>query len=266
MGIQEANDRERVQIMPTASHARIPPPEEARSDTQDIDDFIYLMSHDVRASVRALLELPQWIAEDLRDAGVEVSGTVAQSIEMMNRHAARLDRMLIDLLAYSRIGRLQDMVRVDLDAALEEVLSGLKLPEGITVTRALECRHLMMGEQDAMLLLSALVGNAVKHHDTAQGRITVSTRHDAGMIRLTVCDDGPGIPHHLHTKALAAMTTLRPRDEVEGTGMGLAHVRKIAEVYGGTVSLADVSGGGTGLRVDLVIPAGDLAAEADLRR
>ena len=64
----------------------------------ELDEFIYLISHDVRGSVRALLELPQWIAEDLQEAGIPVDGSVATSIEMMNRHAGRLDRMLVDLL------------------------------------------------------------------------------------------------------------------------------------------------------------------------
>jgi len=220
--------------------------------TQDIDDFIYLMSHDVRASVRALLELPQWIVEDLSEAGVEISGSVAQSIEMMNRHTARLDRMLMDLLAYSRIGRMQDVVQVDLAEALEEVVAGTKMPEGMRLTREISCRTVMMGEQDAMLLWSALIGNAVKHHHTRTGQIVAETREEGDMIRLSVSDDGPGIPQHFRAKVLGAMTTLRPRDEVEGTGMGLAHVSKIAAYYGGTVSILDGQGG-DGLRIDVLI-------------
>ncbi|KIN73699.1 sensor histidine kinase [Sulfitobacter guttiformis] len=228
----------------------------AAQDTQDIDDFIYLMSHDVRASVRALLELPQWISEDLAEAGIEVTGSVAQSIEMMNRHTARLDRMLTDLLAYSRVGRLQEVVRVDLDASLEEVLSGLCLPDSILVTRDFGCRAAMMGEQDALMLWSALIGNAVKHHDKPAIGITVKTRQEGGMIRITVCDDGPGIPQRFYSKALGAMTTLRPRDEIEGTGMGLANVRKLAQHYGGSVELSKVQSDQRGLRVDVVIPHG----------
>lgn len=149
----------------TRNAAHVAAPERAPvNDTQDIDDFIYLMSHDVRASVRALLELPQWIAEDLAEAGVEITGSVAQSIEMMNRHTARLDRMLMDLLAYSRIGRLQPLVRVNVEAALDEVLAELHLPQSMKLVRDIGSTHVMMGEQDALMLWSALVGNAVKHH------------------------------------------------------------------------------------------------------
>ena len=237
------------------------PQQTPANDTQDIDDFIYLMSHDVRASVRALLELPQWIAEDLRDAGVDVSGPVADSIDMMNRHTARLDRMLVDLLAYSRVGRMQEVVCIDINTCLNEVLNELTLPDTMQLTRDIACSEVVMGEQDAMTLLSALIGNAVKHHHTKAGNITLRTRSEGAMIRFSVCDDGPGIPERFYAKALGAMTTLRPRDEVEGTGMGLANVRKIAAHYGGHIKLSKNDATRSGLRVDLVIPHGMAGAD-----
>lgn len=248
----QTNDRERPNMTQTASDTVTTP-----SATQDIDDFIYLMSHDVRASVRALLELPQWIKEDLEDAGIEVTGSVEQSIEMMNRHTARLDRMLMDLLAYSRVGRMQEVRRVDVELALDEVLGQVHLPDTLKLTRSLEARECTMGEQDVLTLWSALISNAVKHHHTREGAIHVATRREGAMIRFTVSDDGPGIPDQFHDKALGAMITLRPRDEVEGTGMGLANVRKMAEHYGGHVELTAAHADRSGLRVDLVIPHGD---------
>lgn len=227
---------------------------DAVSDTQDIDDFIYLMSHDVRASVRALLELPHWIREDLEEAGITVEGSVAQSIDLMNRHTARLDRMLMDLLAYSRIGRMQNVREVDVDAALDEVLSSMQLPERFSLIRSIDCKTCVIGEQDILTLWSALIGNAVKHHDKDAGRIVVATRHEGSMIRFTVADDGPGIPAEFHSKAVGAMTTLQPRDEVEGTGMGLANVSKIAKQHGGSLYLSSAHDTGPGLRVDLLLP------------
>lgn len=238
-----------------AAHAGVPTEADA-NDTQDVDDFIYLISHDVRASVRALLELPQWITEDLADSDVKVPDSVALSIEMMNRHTARLDRMLMDLLTYSRIGRMHPPVRVDINAALDEVLAELSLPETMYLERDIGCAHVVMGEQEALLLWSALIGNAVKHHHSKSGTINVRTQQEGVMIRFTVCDDGPGIPERFHARALGAMTTLKPRDEVEGTGMGLANMRKLAEHYGGHVTLSQAEDETKGLRVDLVIPHG----------
>ena len=145
-------------------------------------------------------------------------------------------------------------------------MTGLKLPDGIKLCHKLDCQHVMMGEQDALLMLSALVGNAVKHHHTGSGEVRVTTRREGELIRVIVCDDGPGIPARYHSKALSAMTTLRPRDEVEGTGMGLANVRKIAEHYGGRITLSEISEDGGGLRVDVLIPHGETFDQLDVKR
>ncbi len=207
------------------------------SSASELEDFVYLISHDVRNSVRALIELPQWIEEDLLDAGVRVDGSVSQSIDLMNRHTGRLDRMLVDLLTFSRIGRMQEMRNIDVDVALSDMLEAMRIPSGFVVRAELETNRLVLGERDALTLFTQLVSNAVKHHDMSKGEVIVSLREENGRAVLRVSDDGPGIEAKYREQVFAAMTTLRPRDEVEGSGMGLAIVRKIAQTYGGEISL-----------------------------
>ena len=221
--------------------------------SQEFDDFIYLISHDVRSSVRALLELPQWITEDLDEAGIKVEGQLASTIDLMNRHTGRLDRMLVDLLTYSRVGRMQSVQDVDIAAVLEDVLEGVKLPSGFNVVRALDCTSIKIGERDILTLLDALIQNAVKHHDQKKGQIIVASKRDGDAVVISVSDDGPGIKEEFREKVLAAMTTLRPRDELEGSGMGLAIVRKIARLYGGDARLLDSEyGRGSQVEVRLI--------------
>lgn len=221
--------------------------------SQDIEDFIYLISHDVRSSVRALLELPQWIAEDLEEAGFQIDGQVASSIELMNRHTGRLDRMLVDLLTFSRVGRMQTVRLVDLDEALDEVLEEIKLPIGFTLNRVFECKQLVIGDRDILTLLNALISNAIKHHEKSVGRLVVEARRDDANTVISVCDDGPGIRPEFHERVFGPMTTLRPRDEVEGSGMGLANVRKIAAHYGGS-AMVQVSPYGQGTNIEVKFP------------
>ncbi|KHA53457.1 sensor histidine kinase [Sulfitobacter geojensis] len=198
-----------------------------------------MISHDVRASVRALLELPRWIEEDLEEAGVKIDGSVAASIELMNRHTGRLDRMLVDLLTFSRIGRMQEVRENHLPRVLDQVLEDIPVPAGFAVIRDMECDQLVMGDRDVLTLFDALVGNALKHHDKSSGQIVISTSVQAGEVVLSVADDGPGIPPEYRENVFGAMRTLRPRDEVEGSGMGLANVRKIATLYGGSARITD---------------------------
>lgn len=227
-----------------------------RSDpAKEFEDFIYLISHDVRSSVRALIELPQWIVEDLQDAGVPIEGSVASSIEMMNRHTGRLDRMLVDLLAYSRIGRMQSVVAHDLTQILDQVLDEFQVPSAFTVVRDFEAETLILGDRDVLMLFGALLQNAVRHHDKPAGRVVVSTGWEGPFFVLRVADDGPGVAEKFRERAFGVMQTLRPRDEVEGSGLGLSNVRKIAELNGGTAHMiASPYGRGTCVEVRLLQP------------
>lgn len=228
------------------------------ANSQDLEDFVYLISHDVRSSVRALIELPQWIADDLAEAGVRVDGALAENIELMNRHTGRLDRMLVDLLTFSRIGRMQTHREVDLDEALDEVLDEIAMPPKFKLHRALDCRHLPLGDRDVLTLLTALISNAIKHHDRNTGLVTVASRRDHDQLVITVSDDGPGIQPQFRDRVFGAMTTLRPRDEVEGSGMGLAIVRKIAQVYNGKARILDTDAE-RGTTVEVCLPVAGVA-------
>ncbi|MDW3225036.1 MAG: ATP-binding protein [Paracoccaceae bacterium] len=223
------------------------------AESNEIEDFIYLISHDVRNSVRALIELPQWIAEDLAEAGVKVEGRVAENIALMNRHTGRLDRMLVDLLTFSRVGRMQPVEQVDLNAALDEVLEEMRIPTGFKIQREFDCDDVIMGERDVLTLFTALISNSIKHHDRSDGEISISCNRDGKYLVVSVRDNGPGIAAGYHNRVFGVMTTLKPRDEVEGSGMGLAIARKIAETYNGDAKVIENEDGrGVTLQVRLI--------------
>jgi signal transduction histidine kinase len=84
-------------------------------------------------------------------------------------------------------------------------------------------------------VLRNLVGNALKHHDRSAGRVVLSAVPAGDMVEVRVADDGPGIPQEFHERVFRMFQTLRPRDEVEGSGAGLAIVKKTVETFGGRV-------------------------------
>ena len=94
-----------------------------------------------------------------------------------------------------------------------------------------------------------LIGNAVKHHHNGSGRIEVLAGSSNGKLEeFIVRDDGPGIDPKYHEQVFEMFHTLKPRDQVEGSGMGLALVKKIVENRGGTVKLESALGQGTTIR------------------
>ncbi|MEO5620008.1 MAG: HAMP domain-containing sensor histidine kinase [Cypionkella sp.] len=210
-------------------------PDQLPGNSRDFEDFIYIVSHDVRNSVRALIEVPQWIGEDLRDMGVPIRGALSENLEMMNTHTKRLDRMLMDLLVFSRIGRMQSVVEVNLAEAMENLCQEIRWPSRIRLDLALQQKTLRIGEQDRMTLLTALLSNSLRHSDAQTSLIRFASWREGDETVLSFVDDGPGIAPRYRERVFGAMTTLKSRDEVEGSGMGLAHVRKIISHYGATL-------------------------------
>jgi signal transduction histidine kinase len=97
-------------------------------------------------------------------------------------------------------------------------------------------------------ILMNLVSNAIKHHHRTEGCIEVSVEDCEGDYFFAVKDDGPGIPLRFQDQIFKMFQTLKPRDQVEGSGMGLALVRKNVEVYGGTINLQSAEGQGSTFR------------------
>jgi signal transduction histidine kinase len=103
-------------------------------------------------------------------------------------------------------------------------------------------------------ILLNLISNAIKHHDKKAGRIMV-TAEDVGPQQVfAVSDDGPGIPAAFHDKIFQMFQTLKPRDQVEGSGMGLAIVRKQIDLSGGSLTLESAQGQGSTFRFTLPAP------------
>lgn len=217
------------------------PVEDADSE---IDEIIYRISHDLRASVRALQELPSWIAEDLDQAAIAVPAPTNRHLELIGSHASRLDLMLTGLLEYSRVGRMQPITAVKPAEILADVLDDLGLPGEASVTTKIDRGKVQMGVDDLQRIFSILLTNAVRFHPKQAPRITVS----GGPInekdwQFVVSDDGPGIPDAKRDFVLRPMTKLVSRDVDPGAGMGLAILRKVAWTYGGSVEVGTPKSG-----------------------
>ena len=94
-------------------------------------------------------------------------------------------------------------------------------------------------------ILMNLIGNAIKHHDKRSGRVDLAVQDRGTHFAFAVKDDGPGIPAQFHDQIFKMFQTLKPRDQVEGSGMGLAMVRKNIEIFSGTLKLESSEGNGS---------------------
>jgi signal transduction histidine kinase len=226
------------------------PVAEAQSET---DEIVYRISHDLRASVRALQELPTWISEDLDKSAVVLPKPTGRHLELIASHASRLDLMLTGLLEYSRIGRMQPISAIRLAEVLQEVVEDLCLPGDATLNARMDGGAVQIGHADAARIFFILISNAVRFHPTHAPTIDVSGGPVGdGVWQIEVADDGVGIPAEKRAFVQRPMTKLVSRDVDPGAGMGLAVLKKIADVYGGDVEIgAPKTGVGTRVTVRL---------------
>lgn len=206
----------------------------APQPAEDFETILHHITHDLRATVCPMAIVPCWIREDMQRDGQQMPEAVEEHLQTLERHAARLDRMLTDLRS-----RPDPPALLEIDATLDEVLASMALPPAFRVTRTGDTSSLVAPPADFRLLLRCLVENAWKHHDRDQGKITIAAGNHDNSVRMTVIDDGPGIERRHRDAVFEMMTTLRPRDEVEGSGMGLSIARKIVTCLGGTIEIAE---------------------------
>ncbi|MEC7275767.1 MAG: ATP-binding protein [Bdellovibrionota bacterium] len=201
----------------------------------ELEKFAYIASHDLKSPLRAIDNLSQWIEEDLREIANDQTKTY---LEQMRGRVFRMERLLDALLEYSRVGReTYSTTYICLNDVVDGALQVLNIPPEITIKKDIELQDFLVHELPLSHVLQNLIGNAIKHNDGPLGKIEISVREKAGFLHLGVKDNGSGIEEKYHQKIFEMFQTLKSRDEVEGSGMGLALIKKIVEKQGGSIQV-----------------------------
>ena len=194
---------------------------------EELEQFAYVASHDLKAPLRGVSNLASWIEQDLESAMTE------ESKEHMGLLKGRIDRMetlLDDLLAFSRVGRKVTEERtVDLSHTVPEIFRLVVPPDRFSLETVGVLPLLVTAAAPLEQVFRNLISNAVKHHDGERGTIEIEAKDLGTEYEFRIRDDGPGIPRQYQERIFGLFQTLRSRDEVEGSGMGLAIVKKIVE-------------------------------------
>lgn len=216
--------------------------DELLRSNRDLDQFAYVASHDLNSPLRAIDNLAQWIAEDLGD---NCPDHVQNHITLMRQRVKRMEGLLESLLQYSRIGRkTYELTELDSQTLIEDIVDFLAPPKDFTVSIDCKTRSITLPRVPFELVVRNLISNSFKHASRDNGHVHVAINDIGSQIELIVKDDGPGIPKEFSTRVFEMFQTLKPRDEVEGSGMGLAIVKKTVESFGGSISLNSEAGKG----------------------
>lgn len=216
--------------------------EELRRSNAELEQFAYVASHDLQEPLRKVASFCQLLekryGDQLDERGAEYIGFAVDG-------AKRMQRLINDLLTFSRVGRLgATHTEVDLNGALDTALANLSTTideEGAVVQRPNEPLPVIDGDPTLLAMLwQNLIGNAVKFHkDGTEPRISIDCqRHIDGDDEewlFSVADNGIGIADDFVDKVFVIFQRLHGRDEYSGTGIGLALCKKIVEHHGGSI-------------------------------
>ena len=207
----------------------------ARSN-KELETFAYVASHDLKSPLRGIAQLSAWIEEDL--ASNETSSVIEHTHLLRNR-IQRMEKLLDDLLVFYRAGKAEGQITaVDVSQMAREIFEIQNNKPGLHLEIVAPLPSFSTLSTPFELIIRNLFSNAIKHHDKNEGVITVSAKIlDKDYFEFSVSDDGPGIPEKFHQRVFGMFQTLKPRDELEGSGMGLALIKKIVESYGGYITL-----------------------------
>lgn len=217
--------------------------QEIASANEELTSFAYVVSHDLKAPLRAIGALADWLSTDYAD---KFDDEGKEHMRLLISRVHRMGALIDGILQYSRVGRVKEaLAEVDLDALVRGVIDLLAPPPAISVTID-DALPTVRAEPARMAqLFQNLISNAIKYMDKPAGRIHIGCAADGAQWRFSVADNGPGIEERHFERIFQLFQTLAPRDRIESTGVGLALVRKIVELYGGQVWIESTLGAGS---------------------
>lgn len=213
---------------------------------KELDEFAYVVSHDLKAPLHAISNLTSWIEEDMEG---KFSEETHSNFNIIKSRVSRMEDLINGLLEFARANHKKgEKSLVDLNEHINQILEMCAVPANCTIAIPGPLPVLFGDKIKFQQIFSNLISNAIKYNDKEEIHITISAEEKENEWVLSVKDNGPGIDPRFHEKVFVIFQTLNPRDTVESTGVGLAIVKKVVEEEGGSVWIESEPGQGASFR------------------
>lgn len=200
---------------------------------QQMQEFTYIISHDLRAPLRAVKTLADWIMADHSD---KLGQEGKEQLELLVNRVNRLTAMLDGILEYSRIGRVcEPMDIVKLNDLIKDVVEDLNPPDHISIKIDGTLASIRGEPNRIRQVFQHLLSNAIRAIDKPQGLIIIACQPEGQFWHISVTDNGCGIRDQDLERIFKLFQTLAPKDHCTTTGVGLTLVQRIVEIHGGQV-------------------------------
>jgi len=209
---------------------------------EELKSFAYVVSHDLKAPLRAINQLSGWIAEDYREV---FDDDGKEQMALLQSRAKRMHEMIDGILQYSRVGRIKEPdEKIDINVLLIEMIKHIAPPPHIEIKVQAGLPTIVGEKLKIFQVFQNLLDNAIKYNDKSHGVIEISCREHESSWEFSVKDNGPGIPRHYQEKIFQLFQTLAPKDQSDSTGIGLSLIEKIVDNWGGRIRIESEPGCG----------------------
>jgi PAS domain S-box-containing protein len=217
--------------------------EKVESINRELNDFAYIVSHDLKAPLRGIKTLANWISTEYRN---KLDNAGKEQIDLLCRRVQSMHNLIDGVLQYSRVGCIkQAKTKINLDELIPEVIDMVAPPDYIEITIENELPVIEFEKTRILQVFQNLLSNAVKYMDKPQGRIRIGCVEENGFWKFSIADNGPGIEEKHFDRIFRIFQTISSHDEYESTGVGLTVVKKIVELYGGKIYVQSQVGKGS---------------------
>lgn len=209
---------------------------------KELEDFAYIISHDLKAPLRGISTLTSWLIEDYKS---DLDEEGQELVVLLNKRVGRMHGLIDGVLQYSRVGRQKtERVILDLDLIVKDVIDSLSAPDHIHVSIDSKMPTIQNDETQIRQLFQNFISNAIKYNDKKEGLVAISCVDLDTHWEFCVSDNGPGINPKYHEKIFQIFQTLHKKDEFESTGIGLTIVSKIINQNNGKIRIDSEEGKG----------------------
>ncbi|SEJ19070.1 PAS domain S-box-containing protein [Dyadobacter koreensis] len=210
----------------------------------ELDQFAYVVSHDLKAPLRAINNLSEWIEEDITDF---LEGDTKDQFRLLRGRVHRMESLINGILSYSRAGRIKtNKEKFLVKSVIDDLCETFSSKKPIEFKLEGDPDFELISEKITLTqILQNLISNGIKYNDKPDIKITIGWGENNDEPEFFVRDNGPGISPEFHDKIFVIFQTLQSRDEFESTGVGLAIVKKILDEKGSKIRIDSIMGAGT---------------------
>jgi signal transduction histidine kinase len=208
---------------------------ELQRSNNELQQFAYAASHDLKSPLTAISSLAEWIAEDTQDILPDES---RENLDLLRGRINRLASLQNALLEYAKAGNTNEsMILCEPHRMVADIAELLSPRDNFRIIYDSPEIKVMTIWTPLYQILTNLIANAIKHHNKSKGIIRVRVERQPKFLRVSVSDDGPGVEPKYHAEIFGLFKRLQSQDIVEGSGLGLALVKKLVNRYGGQIDI-----------------------------